>query len=65
MLENPRPSTIKLKNASKQKVSYLPSHFGLDLEKEFKFSKTFFFIFIDLGQKVIKFISQLEVINKR
>ena len=43
MLENSCLSTVKLKNISKQEVSYLPSH----LTKELKFSKKFF-SFIDL-----------------
>ena len=34
LLENPRLNTIKLKNISKQEVSYLSSDFGLNLKKE-------------------------------
>ena len=34
MLENPRLSTVKLKNILKQEISYLPSHFGLYRQKE-------------------------------
>ena len=49
IFENPRFTTVKLKNISKQEVSYLPSHFGLYLKKELKFSKNFFHSFIDLG----------------
>ena len=48
MLETSRLSTGKLKNISKQEVPYLPSHFGLHLKKDLKFSKNFF-SFIDLG----------------
>ena len=48
MFENPRLSTVKLKNISTQEVSYLPSHFGLYLKKKLKFSKNYF-SFIDLG----------------
>ena len=47
MLENPRLSTIKLKNISKQEVSYLPSHFGLEGIKTSKKKKKK--IFFDLG----------------
>ena len=46
MLENPRLSTIKLKNISKQEVSYLPSHFGLEGIITFKKKKKICF---DLG----------------
>ena len=34
MHENPRLNTVKLKNISKQEVSYLLLHFGLYLKKE-------------------------------
>ena len=44
MLENPRLSTIKLKNISKQEVSYLPSHFGLEGIITFKKKKKFVLI---------------------
>ena len=48
MLEKPCLTTVKLKNISKQEVSYLRSHFGLYLNKELKFSKKIF-SFTDLG----------------
>ena len=48
MLENARLSTVKFKNISQQKVSYLPSHFGIYLKKELNFKKCFH-SFIDLG----------------
>ena len=47
MHENPRLNTVKLKNISKQEVSYLLLHFGLYLKKEWNLSKKGFFI--DLG----------------
>ena len=48
MLENPHLSTVKLKNISKQEVSYLPTYSGLYLKKE-HFQKKIFTDIIDLG----------------
>ena len=42
MHENPRLSRVKLKNISKQEVSYLLLHFGYILRKNETFQKKFF-----------------------
>ena len=54
MLENARLSTVKFKNISQQKVSYLPSHFGIYLKKELNFKKCFHFV----KMKAVVFLQQ-------